>query len=176
MTDSAAHLQDKVDRLASLLLELQLEVRDLREDNSVLVQRVSALEATVAESTFAVVKEDKPASAGGSFSTGAISSERLAISRGIGLWLQRCLAGGHRGKSGRDQVPDPSKFYLVVRDINQRVHNPPLLFDSWVEAKPWCVNRGRPGDSIFIGLPTAAEVREAVRSAGLEQPASLLLQ
>ena len=96
-------------------------------------------------------------------SSSGVSEERREIARGIGQWLKRCVAGEIRGPGGRDQINFPSKSYIVVGDIHLKVRSPPLIFVIWAEAKSFCVVRGQPSDSIFIGLPSKEEARGASR-------------
>ena len=63
-----------------------------------------------------------------------VSEERREIACSIGQWLKRSVAGEIRGPSGRDQINLPSKFYIVVRDIDLKVRSRPLIFFSWAEA------------------------------------------
>ena len=58
-------------------------------------------------------------------------AEREEIAEGIGLWIRRCLEGGHRGPSGRDRNPLQSRLWLVIRSIEGEDFNPPLAFRSW---------------------------------------------
>ena len=99
---------------------------------------------------------------------------RNQILKQIGLWIRRALAGNRRGLSGREKIPQANQYYLVVKDFSGRVHDPPLFFRAWSSAKPYCQQSGQFGDSIFVGLPSQAEVRIAVRAAGLDLPAALL--
>eukprot|EP00435_Cladocopium_sp_Y103_P025450 s4131_g6.t1 len=160
--------QDQFERLLTRLNEQATEIAALR-------LRVAALERA-RDSDFEVVSAapSEPAAPAATtllvLSSSGISEERRAVARGIGLWLKRCVEGELRGPSGRDQINLPSKLYLVVRDIHQKVYNPPLIFFTWAEAKALCVLRGQPSDSIFIGLPSkeeAREVPECPESSGL---------
>lgn len=102
-----------------------------------------------------------------------MGDRREGIARNIGLWLRRALNGADRGPSGRAEIGLASRIYLVCRDIEGGVHNPPLVFFTWAAARDRCVRQGDPGDSVFIGLPTKTEAEIALRSAGLSIPASL---
>ena len=143
-------------------------------------ERVVALEARLASasqaSEFELISSPPTSSeAGGTqvLSSSGVSEERRGIARGIGLWLKRFLSGGNRGSSGRDQINLPSKLYLVVRDINLKVYSPPLIFFTWQEAKNFCVVRGQPSESIFVGLPSKEEARVALAAGGFDFPAAL---
>ncbi len=95
-------------------------------------------------------------------------AEREEIAEGIGLWIRRCLEGGHRGTSGRDRNPLQSRLWLVIRSIEGEDFNPPLAFRNWTSAKAWVKRGAETGGSIFIGLPSEREAVRAVRFAGLE--------
>lgn len=106
-------------------------------------------------------------------SASSLGSERVSAAQSVGNWLRRCLDGQHRGLSGRELIQQPSRFYLVVRDISGVVHNPPLVFTSWKDTKGSVNQAGSAGDSIFVGLPTKEEGRIAVLQAGLLVPSAL---
>ncbi|CAL1134213.1 unnamed protein product [Cladocopium goreaui] len=77
---------------------------------------------------------------------------REAVARDIGAFLKRCLDGEHRGESGRDRIKGlQSRVYIVVRDFDRKVYNPPLLLKTFGEVKGYCKRDGSCGDSIFIG-------------------------
>ena len=164
--------QEQFDQLLERVNNQAAEIASLRE-------RLAALEGS---SGFEVVSTvQAPSVAAGVSSTptplvlssSGISEERRTIARGIGAWLRRCLNSEVRGPSGRDQINLASKIYLVARDTNSVDYNPPLVFTTWSEAKPLCILRGQPSDSIFIGLPSKEEARVAISAAGLEFPAAL---
>eukprot|EP00438_Fugacium_kawagutii_P029215 Skav229550 [mRNA] locus=scaffold568:316865:328633:+ [translate_table: standard] len=75
---------------------------------------------------------DSPVVAGGSppVNAGSIQSwsVREAICDEIALWLTRSLNGEHRSTSGRERLNLPSRVWLVARDYEGRVFNPPRLF------------------------------------------------
>ena len=102
----------------------------------------------------------------------SLSSERLSASRLIGAWIKRCLRSEPRGLSGREKIPLASRFYIVVRGFDLVLHNPPQVFSSWGEAKALTHFAGQPGDSIFVGVPSRAEVRAVCAAAELEIPAA----
>ena len=152
--------------LASLVSQLSIEIEALRG-------RVAELESSLEVDTFQVIPESEnstPETATGGYRVG---DRREAIARNIGLWLHRALDGENRGNSGRSEIGLASRIYLVCRDFEGRVHNPPLVFSSWQPAKIHCIRQGDPGDSVFIGLPSKAEALIAVQSARLDIPASL---
>ena len=102
-----------------------------------------------------------------------LSSSGISEERGVRLLVALGWGVAHeiRGPSGRDQINLPSKLYIEVRDVHLKAHSPPLIFLTWAEAKSFCVVRGQPSESIFIGLPSQEEARVAL--AGFEFPAAL---
>lgn len=115
-----------------------------------------------------------PAAAESTVAASDLSRERIEVAGDIGAWVKRCLAGQLRGLSGRERVQLASKYYLVFRTFDQAVHNPRLVFCSWREAKARVYSsEGQPGDSVFVGLPTKAEARLVVQSAGFSEPSAL---
>lgn len=170
-TDTAAV---SVEALAARFGELSLELDTLRE-------RVASLERRLEGEEFEVVTEvasnegasTTPEAVGAGYQVG---QRRESIARNIGQWLRRNLAGDHRGSSGRGEIGLASRLYVVCRDIEGDLHNPPLIFFSWGTAKPWCSRNGNPGDSVFIGLPSKTEAEIAIRAAGLEVPAAVRRQ
>lgn len=93
--------------------------------------------------------------------------QRCNIARSIGEWIARCLAGHHRGSSGRDRNPVASRYWIVARDFAGIIYDPPLIFRSFAGAKALCKRGPAAGDSVFVGVPTEKEVEVVVRSAGL---------
>ncbi len=90
--------------------------------------------------------------------------EREEVCDQIAGWINRCLRGVNRGTSGRDRNPLASRVWLVIRDIEGVVYDPPLYFKAFHLAKPYVKRGPSVGDSIFIGLPSE---REAVRVCGV---------
>lgn len=162
--------------LVSLVEQLQSELSECKNEIRRLKARVTALEE---ERDFEVVSEavesatPEPPRASTAVSDSGLPSFRVQAAEEIGLWIRRGLRGEHRGLSGREKIPQGNQYYLIVRDLVGTVHNPPLLFRAWSEAKPHCQARGQCGDSIFVGLPSQAEVRIVIRSARLQTPAAL---
>jgi len=97
--------------------------------------------------------------------------ERTAIAQEVGLFLQRSLAGDHRGESGRSRLQLSSRFYILCRDIRGRVYNPVQIHRSFGSIKPLVKDGGACGNSIFVGFPTLWEAKVCVRTAGLQWPA-----
>ena len=93
--------------------------------------------------------------------------EREAVCDQIAGWINRCLQGANRGSSGRDRNPLASRVWLVIRDIDGVVYNPPLYFKAFHLAKDYVKRGSSVGDSIFIGLPSEREAVRVVGVAGL---------
>lgn len=161
--EQVAALLERIDKQAEELAALRLRVSQLE------LRRDSEFEV-VSTGPTTTPRASPPSLI---LSSSGTSEERREIARGIGKWLKRCAEGEIRGPSGRDQINLPSKLYLIVRDTHSKVYNPPLVYFTWAEAKPLCVVRGQPADSIFIGLPSKEEARVAVAAAGFEFPAAL---
>lgn len=176
MSASPSGLDLLVTELAAKVAALTLEVHSLKERVMVLEQQLPTNSAR-STSSFSVVDpppserhSSTPPQRGAGYCVG---SDREQLAREIGRWLRRALEGHPRGPSGRDQIKLASRFYVVCRDIDGVVHNPPLLFETWRAAKAVCFRQGEPGDAVFVGLPTKTEVEIAVRAAELQLPAAL---
>ncbi|CAE7806062.1 fpr1A [Symbiodinium sp. CCMP2592] len=66
---------------------------------------------------------------------GLTEEERRDIAKRVGQWFCRCLAGQHRGLSGREENPLANRVYLVLRDHSGRRYDPPLLARSFESIK-----------------------------------------
>lgn len=167
--------------LVSLIDQLQVELLECKSQVRRLEERVAVLEekSDRAPSEFDVVSEAAerapatPPRASSSVGDSGLPAFRVQAAEEIGRWLRRGLKGEHRGLSGREKIPQGNQYYLVVRDLSGCVHDPPLLFRAWSEAKSHCQAKGQCGDSVFVGLPSQAEVRIALRAAQLRFPAAL---
>ena len=101
-------------------------------------------------------------------------SVRERICDEIALWIIRCLAGEHRGSSGRDRISLPSRVWVVVRDFEGTVFSPVRIYTQFASCKP-LVKRGSDlGESIFVGLPSQREAFRVIAAAGLVRPSELL--
>ena len=100
-------------------------------------------------------------------------AEREEIAEGIGRFIARCLQGTHRGSSGRDRNPLPSRFWLVARDFEGQIYTPVRIFRSWGSCKNLCKRFEDTGDSVFVGVPSEREARRVLQSAGLVWPGVL---
>jgi len=87
---------------------------------------------------------------------------RVVIAEGIGAWIRGALSGVIHETSGRENIPQASRFYLVFRDFEGNSY------------KPLCLSgRELAVDAVFVGLPSKAESRIVVVAAGCEIPAAL---
>ena len=97
--------------------------------------------------------------------------ERERIAVGVGQFLRRAVLGEHRGSSGRDQIRQSSRIYLICRDSAGIVYtNPVKIVHTFREATEACSRAGSWGDSIFVGLPSKREVKVCLTSAGFSWP------
>ena len=86
-------------------------------------------------------------------SPGLSAAERAAACREIGLFLRRCLAGDHRGASGRDRLNLASRLWIVVRDFEGVI-----VCKRFSDCAALCKRGSDLGDSICIGLPARQDV------------------
>lgn len=150
-----------------------------RDEFETLLSAVQALQVRVTDLAAALGSHSPAPSASGEFevvdpaeASSELSAERIAIAEQIGRWITRCLRAEHRGLSGREKLSLQSKFYVVVRGFDLVVHDPPLVFTSWSQTKTVTHQHGQPGDSIFVGVPSKAEVRAVITAANLSLPAA----
>lgn len=158
-----------VQELARLVAALSSELEALRI-------RVETLETLVGpdSDTFQIIPPTVETTGATTAEAGyRVGERREQIARGIGHWVQRALAGRHRGSSGRAEIGLASRLYLVFKDVDNVLHNPPQVFYSWQSAKGSCARQGDAGDAVFVGLPTKTEAEIVIRSAGLEVPPDL---
>ena len=99
--------------------------------------------------------------------------ERERIAAGVGHFLRRAIEGGHRGNSGRDQIKQSSRLYLICRDSSGTIFtNPVKIVQSFREVTEACSRAGSWGDSVFVGLPSKREVKVCLSAAGFSWPES----
>ena len=98
---------------------------------------------------------------------------REEIALGIGRFFSRSLAGEHRGASGRDLNPLPSRIWVVVRDYSGQIYTPVRVFRSWGSCKNIVKHYEDVGESVFCGFPSEREGRLAIAEAGLQWAAVL---
>lgn len=161
--------------LAASLRDLQLEVQTLRTEVSRIQETLSSEGRTLgaAERAGSEASSDSGFVLAPSEAGYRVGAQREAACRSIGQWVLRCLAGEHRGLSGRERIQQSSRYYLVIRDFDQHLHNPPLVFTSWAQCKPLVLRSGQAGDSIYIVLPTQEEARVVIEVARLAVPPAL---
>jgi hypothetical protein len=64
------------------------------------------------------------------------------------------LEVSHRGASGRDLNPLPSRIWVVVRDYAGQIYTPVRVFRSWGSCKILVKHFEDVGDSLFCGFPS----------------------
>eukprot|EP00438_Fugacium_kawagutii_P024874 Skav205535 [mRNA] locus=scaffold1012:177:4000:- [translate_table: standard] len=135
------------------LAELREEIVHLCCQVRALEQRLSALESRTPSST-------SPAAASSSY-TGAgyrVGLAREEVCQSLGLWLRRGIEGREQGPSDRDRLALKSHYYLVAKDYEGVLFDPPLLFSTWRDCERVVRRDRRFGPSIFLGLPSKTEV------------------
>lgn len=169
LPDTAAYtieaIDSEVERLTAEVGRLRLALTEVQERLSILESRTS--------DTFELVSPTAAQTSTASAAGYRVGAEREAVARKVGAWLRRALSGAPRGLSGREENPARSRYYLVIRDFNNRVHSPPLFFEAWAHCNEVVCSHGQPGDSIFVGLPTKEECRIALEAGGFSLPSSL---
>lgn len=179
MRDQTAALEAAVEVLRVQVEALQLETNQLRSDLAAAQQRLSFLEGRTLGTE--VPSSSAPAASSLSpparSSTGAgyqVGVEREEACLGIGAWVRQSLAGAAHGLSGRERISQQSRYYLVFKNFDQQVFNPPLFFESWAPCAEVVKRRGQLGNSIFIGLPTKRECYLVTVAAGSIVPDELI--
>ena len=172
------------------LQELKKELRLLRDQVASLQLRVSELEG------FEVVSYpsgypsqaasptgfDPAEASSASRSTAATSEEasgnqswefRLEVAREIGAFLKRAVEGRALGSSGRHKLSLKSRLYIIVKDRSGILYTNPVKIErTWRSARALVEKEGSFGDSIFVGLPSEREAKEAVLEAGFHWPSA----
>ena len=169
------------------------EVEDLRREVSVLNEKVDLVLSLLKSDRDSIGRfelfegdsqgpreSNQPAVASSSLQSGTSApvgtqswEEREKISREVGAYLVRALAGQHRGSSGRDKIKLGSRLYIIVRDFVGNVHVSPVrVLYRFSEVKQACCRGGDWGDSIFVGFPSQREGRVCIASAGFAWPES----
>ena len=192
LQDEVAHLRGQIRQLWKAIRELESSVHggedrdsESRSNSQSLnrpVQRRSSSGYSTSDETkspeqFLVVSGPATSSVG---PTAALTStttsltwlEREEICDQIGRFLARSISGGHRGASGRDKIPLPSRIWIVVRDYAGQIYTPVKVVKSWTSCKVLCKPTNHEcGDSVFVGLPSEREARRVVQAAQLTWPA-----
>lgn len=139
---------------------------------SVVESEIAARPVSEDSQAFGPTSSRSPSLAGASSVSGTVPNplnwkQREEVCDSIASWINRCLTGVNRGPSGRDRNPLASRVWLVIRDYEGVVYDPPLYFKAFHLAKPYVKRGTSVGDSIFIGLPTEKEAVRVVGVAGL---------
>ena len=160
---------------------LQIELAELRNRVARLELRVQELEGTSAASvpgtpvaSRAAVRSSTPGSSSVTSQVGAPQeveqswSFRKEVSREIGSFIRRALAGDHRGESGRNKITLGSRLYLIFRDKDSVVSLRPVRVEtSFKKVREDCFFAGRPAaEAVFVGIPSQREARIVVEVAG----------
>lgn len=180
MDQRVARLEEEVEVLRTEIAVLRREIARLSESSGSApsisaVTSVSVGGYTQGSAVGSAV--DQPVGSGSAPNTVVSGSQswsvREAICDEIALWLTRSLNGEHRLSSGRDRINLPSRVWLVARDIEGNVYNPPRIYRQFSSCKA-LVKRGSDlGDSIFVGLPSQREAYRVIAAAGLQRPTDL---
>lgn len=164
--------------LAEQIQSLSLELQALRVTVGGLERRLAAIE------DFEVV-QDTSVTASGSGSTSAAvpkakakasarapvlsdSEAREEVLGRIGRWIASALAGNRSDYSGREDLPGPSRYYLVARSVGGQPYNPVVVCSPWAAAEPLVKDRWGFGESVFVGLPRWDDAAVVARFAGLD--------
>ena len=128
------------------------------------------LVAGVGETGQLVAPQGSGTESGAAGGRGLTWTEREEICFRIGVWIQRNLAGDHRGSSGRDLLPYQSRLWLVARSYQGEVFSPLRVYRSFTRCRE-VVKRGSDvGDSVFVGVPSEREARKVAEGSGLGFP------
>ena len=103
--------------------------------------------------------------------TAQLAATRIEAAEEAGRFIQRSLAGDHRGTSGRERVPFASRYYICFKDYLGNTYSPAQVHRSWGSIKPLVKPNNQCGDSVFIGWPTLQEAKICCETAGVRWPA-----
>ena len=176
--------------LRSLLHRLEERIQDLEDQAGFEVVRApsppreSRSEAYRPSGSTPCRASEAPVSssaASGAFADGSSASQpgpptsqfRVGVAQGVGRFLAGRLRGQTTGSSGRESLALSSRLYIVCRDAQGKSYNPPIVTSSFARVKQLCfltADRRDCGASVFIGLPSQAEVRIAIAAADLSCP------
>jgi hypothetical protein len=164
-------LHAEVARQAARIVQLEAEVGVAGEEFELVLPEPAAEARSTAASSAGTAPS--PAAARGAevappAPAGAVSEEeRRVVAQEVGRFLRAQLDGRLSGPSGRDKVALPNRVYIVCRDIEGRLYDPPLILDRFYEVRNLCKRGASFGNSIFVGLPSRWEARAAVEAASL---------
>ena len=191
LQDEIAHLRAQVRQLWKAIRDLESSVHRREEqgsDSRTASQSIGRREQGRSSSGYSTSDEAKSPDqflvVPGTTATSAIPSttpvpstaslswlEREEICDQIGQFLARSISGGHRGSSGRDKIPLPSRFWVIVRDYAGQIYSPVKVVKSWTSCKLLCKPANHEcGDSVFVGVPSEREARRVVQAAQLTWP------
>lgn len=165
--------QDLIEELSSVQSELSFNSELTATERVVREVTEAAEEGSVG--SYSVVPSVAP-QASEPTAAGAISGYswrlREEVAREVGAFLARSLRGENRGTSGRGRLRNlQSRIYIVVKDYDGGISTDPVrVFGNFQECRAVCYRRGSWGDSIFVGLPSAAEGEIATAAAGFRWP------
>ena len=87
------------------------------------------------------------------------AQSHAAACREIGLFLRRCLAGVHRGASGRDPgITQASRSWIIARDFHGSDFQT-VVATRFSEAARPCKQGSECGDSVFVCVPLPRATR-----------------
>lgn len=138
---------------------LRAELAEVRELLASLSLRVATLEERVEEDEWIGVET----SAADRATSGEINPRdtpaRERLCRDIGQFLRRAVRGERLGSSGRDRLPLQNRCYLIVKDYEGAVIEPPLFTESFAVVKQRC-KRGSPSAVVLhsLGLPASGKL------------------
>eukprot|EP00438_Fugacium_kawagutii_P014015 Skav204090 [mRNA] locus=scaffold3129:371114:378324:+ [translate_table: standard] len=165
-----SQLRDEVASLTELVRDLRLQLTAAEERLSILESRTPGGSSTAAAG-FSAPATTAPAGPGY-----RVGSHREAVAKQIGDWIRRGLEGLPLGPSGRDQVSERSRCYIVVRDSEGVVHDPPRFFERWSECATYpigMVGRWNMGRASFQSMGRSQSQGSAddclLRPTGLRQ-------
>ncbi|CAE7297843.1 unnamed protein product, partial [Symbiodinium sp. KB8] len=171
-------MSSEISELRRELRVLQDEVQRLKVKTDQQSDRIRILE----QGCVLEVAEDSFASQGAvqGYSTGSSNKAppqdqasdwnfRATVAKEIGQFFKDSLEGKLRA-SGRNRIGLKSQLYIVVRDVRGNTYTDPVkVFRTWKAAKDLVEIDGKPGNSIFIGLPSQREGLIAVAEAGMSE-------
>ena len=152
-------------QLRALQVSFSEAFEEERDSTFTLVSEIRSSEAPVISASYPQPSQ-APSIAASVPAATQLETSRAAAARQIGQFLRRAVSGHRRGSSGRDLIPQASRYWLVVRSFDEEVFDPVRVYSKWEKAKP-VVKRGSDlGDSVFIGLPALEDIRIVVEAGG----------